>query len=175
MTMAAHSPAADSLAGLLACRALAEAPARLACFDRESALLAGAAPPPPAASTNAPMAPAPPRAAAVHEEVSPPSPPLLSPTEQFGLPNAAIAHTEGAAGARAPELKALHARVSNLKVLSAGIVEFTLDNGQVWEQTNATGDLLVKSGDKITIAKGWFNSYSLQVPSGRECTVKRVR
>ena len=74
--------AAEPLAGLLACRTLSDAAARLACFDRETAALE--------AKVAAPAAAAAPRPV-----------PRLDPTGQFGLPEHTVAKQEVAAGTRA--------------------------------------------------------------------------
>src|SRR5882672_9735890 len=132
------------LAALLACRDLADAPVRLACFDRESAALA--------------------RAAAA---------PTLAPEQTFGLGSATIAAKESATAQR-PELAQVQARVAGIGYRTDGRSEFTLDNGQVWRQTTSGDELLLNKGDVVKLSRGALHSFWLSAPSGRRCKVTRV-
>jgi hypothetical protein len=145
--------ASEPLAPLLGCRALTDPTARLACFDRESAHLDAA-----------PVAPAAP--AAVRPAQS---------KENFGLPDAAIAKKEVAAGTRAADLPAIDAHITHVSVSADGQATFTLDNGQVWRQLLAEGDLLAAPGEPVTLSRGVFNSYWLRLKTGRGCKVTRIR
>jgi hypothetical protein len=172
--------ASASLAELLACRDLADAAARLACFDREAAALApapkagstppGAAtptPPPAGVSLSAPptpVAPVPSRPA-----------PVLDREQQFGLPERAVAAKEVAAGTRAADAAKIESRIARVAPGADGHVVFTLDNAQVWRQVVPEGDLLSKPGDAVTISRAWLGSYWLQLKSGRGCKVARLR
>jgi hypothetical protein len=143
---------ADALGPLLACRAIAEEPARLACFDRESAAL-----------TAAPAAPV----------KSAPSP--AEAKQNFGLPDTVVAKKEVAAGTRAADASNIDAHIAALSVAGNGRSVFTLDNGQIWLQLLTEGDLLLKPGDVVKISRAAFNSYWLQTQSGRGCKVTRIR
>lgn len=56
-----------------------------------------------------------------------------------------------------------------------GYATFTLDNGQVWRQTES-GRLAFKDGETITIKKGVFNSFYLSKPNNnRSIRVKRIQ
>jgi hypothetical protein len=145
--------AAESIVGLLACRALTDPGARLECFDRETAALASA---PVASSAAAPPAPA------------------LDAQQAFGVSGSAIAATEAAA-ARAPKASKIDARVVALALTGNGRTLFTLDNTQVWRQIESERDMLAMLGDAVTISRGAFGSYWLQLKSGRGCKVTRVR
>jgi hypothetical protein len=161
---AAPCGASDPLAGLLACRDIPQAAARLECFDHAAAVLAAAppVPPTPAASAAAPMA-------------SPPAAPPLDAKQQFGLPPSAVAAKEVAAGTRAAEASKIEAHIVGLSQGATGITVFNLDNGQVWRQLLADGDVLARLGDVAVISRGVFNSYWLQLKSGRGCKVTRIR
>lgn len=52
---------------------------------------------------------------------------------------------------------------------------FTLDNGQVWVQTDGVGSGNVKVGEKVRIRKAMLGSYMLVMPSGVALRVKRKR
>jgi lipoprotein-anchoring transpeptidase ErfK/SrfK len=194
----AACPASEPLAPILACRTLADPPARLACFDRESAKLvpasaAAAMPPTSARSAPAPLAaPAPvspPAPAAAVSAASAASVPAAAPTsaapvpsaipastakENFGLSEGAVAKKEVDAGARPKELSSIDAHIVSVSVAGVGLATFTLDNGQVWRQLSPEGDLLAKPGEPVTVSRGVFRSYWLQTKSGRGCKVTRI-
>jgi len=161
-------PASEPLTPILACRTVADPAARLACFDRESARLL---PAPAATATTpaaAPSAPAP---------VSAPAPaaiPAPNAKENFGLSEGTVAKKEVDAGARPKELSSVDAHIVAVSVAGTGLTTFTLDNGQVWRQLSAEGDLLAKPGDPVTVSRGAFRSYWLQTKSGRGCKVTRI-
>ncbi len=197
--------AAESLASLLACRSIADPAARLACFDRETATLAAAGAETSAAPTGAASATTvtSPPAGATARGVSPSgagdsanrnaSSPASSArteaapaarsavatsaeaTQNFGLPSGVIAAKEVAAGQRPADLSRIEAHVTELSRAGDGRVVFTLDNGQIWLQMLHEGDLLLRPGDEVTIARGLFHSFALQTKSGRSCKVTRIR
>jgi hypothetical protein len=162
--------AAEPIAGVLACRALTESSARLACFDRETAALAGS-----------PARPLPDVAPAAGPGNNTSSVPIgkLTPTldarQTFGLNDSAIAAHEQAAGARPQKLTKIEARIVGLALTGEGRTLFTLDDAQVWRQIEADGDPLAKLGDSVTISHGLLGSYWLQLKSRRGCKVTRVR
>jgi hypothetical protein len=165
----APAMAAEPLAPLLACRALADTTARLDCFDRESAKLAGA--PARTASAPSPSMPAPAPAAA------PAAPPAAvpSPQETFGLSQIVVDQKEVAAGKRPAELKQIEAHLVSVSSTGTGVATFMLDNGQVWREVTPAGDLLAKPGDKLTISRGLLSSFWLQAKNGRGSKVTRVQ
>lgn len=143
--------ASDSLGALLACRRIEATAARLACFDRESAALAGQS------SSSAPR-------------------PNLNPRDTFGLaPLQVAARAEEAAHVPKP-LGAVVARITNLSKAADGREVFTLDNHQVWVQLVPDGDWLdARTGETVTISRGWLDSYRLSLPSHRGLKVTRLR
>lgn len=167
------SGAAQTLADVLACRAITDSAARLACFDRETAALANV----PegsiaAAPVVAPAAAAPPTAATA----APGRPaPVLDAQQSFGLSGRAIAANEEAAGARPPKVAKIETRIVALGLTGNGRTLFTLENTQVWRQLESDGDMLAKLGDSTTISRGLLGSYWLQLKNGRGCKVTRVR
>lgn len=188
----APCPAAEPLAPLLACRALVDSAERLACFDRETAHLAGAAPAvAAAAAVAAPPGPSAPKMPPASPTVSAPAP-ASAPTaasgasqaavaaapasskENFGLSATAVSQKEVAAGTRPAELKSIDAHVVAVSSTGTGLATFTLDNGQVWRQLSPEGDLLSRPGDRVTVSLGLFHSYWLQNKNGRGCKVTRV-
>lgn len=155
--MAAPVPslASGSLGALLACRKIAAGAARLACFDRESGALA-----------------AQPRAS---ERPAAPNP-QLNPRETFGLAPLQVAARAEAAAHAPKQLGSLTARISSVARAADGREIFTLDNHQVWVQLLADGDWLdASTGQQVTVARGWLDSYWLRLSSHRGLKVTRVR
>jgi hypothetical protein len=146
LAAASAASAADRLAPLLACRALGEDATRLACFDRESAALAGGG-----------------------------DAAKLSPEQKFGLGAATVVAKEAEPGQPPAGVAALEGTLTGLRTAADGRVVFTLDNGQVWRQLAPGPDLLLKVGDRVKIARGVFDSYLLTTPAMRNCKVTRVR
>ena len=104
-----------------------------------------------------------------------PAPRPLESKENFGLPEGAIAQQEVAAGLRSAELTKIDAHIVAVSLSPGGQATFTLDNGQVWRELQAEGDLLAKPRDVATVSRGLFHSYSLQLKSGRSSKVTRIR
>jgi hypothetical protein len=175
LVCAAPCWAADPLAGLLSCRELTDAAARLACFDRETAALAGAPATPVAGApaTTAPVAALPITSPAAPSP-APPTAPLTS-EQKFGLSSTSIAAKE-APGTQAPKETKLQARITGLALAGDGRTLFTLDNSQVWRQLEADGtDVMARLGDPVTISRGLLGSYWLALKTGRGCKVTRLR
>jgi hypothetical protein len=147
--------AAEPLAGLMACRGLADAVSRLACFDREAAALALVSPVAPAAQA-APV-------------------PMLDPQQKFGLSQSAIAAREAKAGSPSTEPSTIRAKLVQVAAGADGRLVFTLDNDQVWRQLGVEGELLARQGAGVTISRGVFGSYWFELDSGRGCKVTRLR
>jgi len=176
--------AAEPLAGVLACRAITDSAARLACFDRETAALASAPALSSAGQPAAPASPATPAAAATPGNnaaaaiaSAPPkaAAPVLDAQQSFGLSGSAIAANEEAVGARPAKLAKIEGRIVALALAGNGRTLFTLDNTQVWRQIESDGDMLAKLGDSATISRGLLGSYWLQLKNGRGCKVTRMR
>ncbi len=73
------------------------------------------------------------------------------------------------------ELAAVTARVTALKTDGEGMHVIELDNGQTWHQISGSRNLLLNTGDKVTITRAALNSFRLSTPSGRIAKVRRVR
>lgn len=83
-------------------------------------------------------------------------------------------------GAAAPvakeEIPALRARVTGVARRARGEYELTLDNGQVWVQTEVKPQLTFRPGDEVVIRKAAVGSYRLQhVGRKTSTTVDRLR
>ena len=139
--------AAADTGAVLACRSVAEAEARLACFDRASAALAGEG----AAGTAAPSIVS-----------APPS----APGPDFGLPAKPI----GSAAA------ALAARVVSVDRDTLNRRVFALDNGQVWRQLEPAPLSGLREGAAVEIAESGYGGFRLRVDGYQAMTsVKRLK
>lgn len=172
------SAAPQALDRLLACRKVASGPARLACFDRESAAVAAAR-----ASTVTGQRPATGGSPAKAAEPGARSASLrsaadssaLDPLQTFGLPPGQILAREEAARKAPRPLDHIAAHIMALANTADGREVFTLDNHQVWAQLAPDGDLYAKPGEAVEISRGWLGSYSLSLRSRRSCKVTRLR
>ncbi len=185
--------AADTQAGLAACRDLTDPAARLACYDREAAGLPPAptnpppAVPPPAhgglaaAASGSPPPPAAPGGSAptatTGQNAAQPAAvaPKLTPEQQFGMPAHKVADLEVAAGTRPREAQMIEAHITLITPRLDGRTVFSLDNQQVWQQLTTDSDPLAKQGQVVTISRGMLGSYWLKFESGRGCKVTRLR
>jgi hypothetical protein len=175
--------ASEPIANVLACRAIADSAARLACFDRETAALASSpptatasaadTPPAPSSTARTAAAPATVTAAPAPGAATPAAPPLDA-QQSFGLSGSAIAANEEAAGARPAKVAKIEARIVGLSLTGNGRTVFTFDNSQMWRQIESDGDMLARLGDSATISRGLLGSYWLQLKSGRGCKVTRI-
>lgn len=195
----------DVDAALRDCRVLADATSRLFCYDRlvdtraagtvvapslapstraplsmpgmttspVTAAPATAAPTPaapaaPAASAARPVAPAPVSPAPV---ATPPAATASRPrTDRFGEENLPTARR-----APAGDPDQMRARVTALATDPYGDAVLTLDNGQVWKQTEGRA-FKVDSGTAVTIKKGMLGAFFLTADdSSRSIKVKRVQ
>jgi hypothetical protein len=133
------------------CAAMDDDAARLACYDshnppHKSAVRTQG----PAASTKAPEA-------ASHAPTS-----------------ATNARERPAPEARAPEPAELTARVDAVSKKVTGELLLKLDNGQSWVQAQRKAGVLIKPGERVTIAPGTFGGYLLSSDSGATMRVRRL-
>jgi hypothetical protein len=172
--------AADPIADISRCAAVADRDARLACYDDLGSRYTakkGA----PASATQAPVAKAatatpatavvPPARAAQSQpvpSVAKTSSPAES-REQFGLqPNQLPKDPE------APQkLTAIEGVVSGFGHAPNGHQVVRVDNAQSWELLQDS-DPLLAPGDKVSIRRALLGSFIMTTPSGREHRVKRL-
>lgn len=92
----------------------------------------------------------------------------------FGLSEAdKRARDPAAAKASLPE--SLEASVVAVMRHARGELVVTLDNDQVWMQSEAVTQARLSAGDVVTIRKAALGSYQLVTPSGIAMRVRRVR
>lgn len=153
------------------CTAIAEAAARLACYDAAfgapavtapdaNRAVAGAAAPA-AVGPAAPVAPAAASAAAVAGSAAVAAPaPTQSATEQFGFhggqPQPVVAKPAPEAG-----VDSIDSVINQVTRRPTGELIVALENGQVWMQLEADSTVRLKPGDAVTIRKAALGSYKL--------------
>lgn len=162
------SPAVLAAGDPRSCVAIADDAARLACYDR--AMGHTAAPKPAPVAPTATAAPAATSAAA-----APAAPVKKDPVGEFGLSEQAKQAKDPAKAAEAAAAPdSITGRVMSVRWRKYGEFVVTLDNAQVWAQTEPMPSAVVRVGDTVTIKKALFGSYTL-VTAGRIGTkVRRI-
>jgi hypothetical protein len=137
--------------------------ARLACYDshnppHKSAVRTKR----PAASTNAPEAVTPAAGTKAPEAVTPAPAAASTAREWPGTKPAASEPAELTAG------------VVSVSKKVTGELLLKLDNGQSWVQAQRKAGVLIKPGERVTIAPGTFGGYLLSSDSGATMRVRRL-
>ena len=70
--------------------------------------------------------------------------------------------------------KNLSAQVREVAILPAGLYRLTLDNGQVWDTTQADSALAFKANDAVTISRRVFGGYDISL-AGHNTSVSATR
>jgi hypothetical protein len=172
-----QAQASDSLAvQLKRCAAVADASARLACYDGLTGTETAAPPAHPGSA--AAVAPAaegtPSTASGVRGPAVATAPPATAPAAPAAVPNlggAEFGVRNGPLEAKSYPIreKRMLAVVSRVSTRGSGEIVVTLDNGQVWKQIQPA-DYPVEPGDHIEIDVGALGSYVLWSPSKRRAT-----
>jgi hypothetical protein len=160
-----------------ACSAEPDASKRLACFDREIARLHELAqtqtqtqtPTPGSGSARVPKpgVPAPATPSAAPPVDSTPSPP----EERFGMTEA-LQHKSGT---QSKQLDNLKGRVVAVTYKGPEQVRLTLENDQVWEQTEPEAHLGLAPGDTVTIHRGLLGAFYLSSDKVHGLRVQRLQ
>ncbi|HEU4531891.1 MAG TPA: hypothetical protein VFR59_11930 [Steroidobacteraceae bacterium] len=138
-----------------ACASLHVDAERLACYDRAIAAL-----------TATPDAATPPEAAKP-----------VSAEEMFGVTAGMnSAANPPAAPEREQQLDEISAKITEIRGVAnnADRALLTLDNGQVWQVTEAWSSVVMKKGDVVRIKRGTLGSFRMIGRSNRALRVKRV-
>jgi hypothetical protein len=148
------------------CTSIAADMARLKCYDEQAGRQKRQVVPPSGATASTP-APAKP---------VPPAPPIAKPSSsEFGLDADAVRRKQATANPDAPKApEQLVARVKAVVTKPRGYYRITLDDGQVWEETQHTGGLAPEVGETVTLKRGILGSYFLSRSSGLALRVKRI-
>ncbi|MEJ0038680.1 MAG: hypothetical protein WDO68_21830 [Gammaproteobacteria bacterium] len=153
------------------CSSVADDMSRLKCYDEQAARQKKKTAAPPVASTPAPAASTPKPAA--------PSPAPAKPAagpDDFGLDAEAVRRKQAAANPDAPrEPEQVVARVKAVTTRPRGEYRITLEDGQVWDQTqHSASDVPPEAGETVTIKRGMLGSYFLSRAVGMALRVKRI-
>jgi hypothetical protein len=93
--------------------------------------------------------------------------------DQFGL-TADIAHKRAPVAAQKPTEAVLPGKIIALRQGPRGELIFTLDNQQVWDQSEPEPSKTFKVGEDVHIEHGAMGSLWLSADKGRKTRVKRV-
>jgi hypothetical protein len=93
--------------------------------------------------------------------------------DQFGL-TADIAHKRDPVGERKVAEAVLPGKIVALREAAEGQLVFTLDNQQVWIQTEVKSRIQFAVGDAVHIEHGAMGSLWLAADKGRKTRVKRI-
>ena len=134
--------------------------ARLACYDAAFAVNAA---PHSAASETSP-------GAAQSAAAEPPPAAAKTPEESFG-------DTGNLRGSQRPVLpKQVTATVLDAVPLGQGLYRLTLDNGQIWQTTQADWALDFDPRNSVTISRMTFGNYLIsRTGQGRTVSIKRIQ
>jgi hypothetical protein len=133
--------------------------------------------PPPAVQSHPSTDHPPVQAALAQPQVTAPVSPQFAqvPDPNIGLQGAALRKQLKAEGKERPRPVPVSATVARLVPLAHAEYAFQLDNGQIWQQTDGRGDLILKVNDPVTISPGSFGDFFFTTPSKTRIRVKRIR
>ena len=164
----AWAAAGPAPAGIESCGSVTDDKERLACFDRELALLKGRKQTAAPASATAPASPGSPVVAR-----STPPPAELTPEQAMGLTPAKILQIQG--GTSATKLNKLTVKIEGVSTNSSGREVFRLDNGQVWSQVEPDPNFTVQGGDTVVITRGALDSFFMSANAHMNTRVRRAQ
>lgn len=131
------------------CTVITDDRARLACYDQ------------------AHMRPIPPDAGAVPDAAA-------GSLQEFGL-SASTLRARESGKTDQPETDSVSAVVTAIGHGRTGSSVITFDNGQVWEQVDASERLVLTAGMSVTIRRAALGSYKLVTPSRGAVRVRRIK
>jgi hypothetical protein len=141
---------AQDLHAAQACTRLGDEAARLSCYDAAMGVLKSAS-------------------GAAKPQSAPPAEAVgIAPLAKFG--DDGRLHTD----AKTPLPKNLSAQVREVTLLPGGLYRLALDNGQVWDTTQAASALAFKANDSVIISRGLLGSHQISL-AGRNTSVSIVR
>jgi hypothetical protein len=158
------------------CMSITSDKQRLACFDREMAKLDSTetkhgAPASDDGKTNTQTSTGNPTSGA---KATAPSAASLTPERTFGLSGDQILQLEARQGGTPPaKLKSLTAQIASVSHNAEGRWVFTLDNGQVWRQTE-TRSFEASPGAAVRISSGAMGSFWIETSKHNWTRVERV-
>jgi hypothetical protein len=138
----------------LACAGVPDPAQRLACYD---AIFRGAS-----------AAPTTPTTTASSDAGAPAAP------REFGL-NDSVRRARGEPDSRTGTPERIESTVVAVATLPGGLLRVTLENGQVWDQTEAASSFLPRPGRGITLRRGAIGSFLMRAESGPAVRARRSK
>ena len=172
---ASGPPAAATVAATGAVAAVAAPSAAAAAAAPGVAAPAVAAPAVAAPAVAAPPVAAPPVATAIAPNAAVSS---LTPDQTFGLTAEGIRKLEAEQGIKSAQVrppKELTAHIADVARNAAGRDVFTLDNGQVWRQSETRSTFEAHAGDAVVISSRALGSFWLSTSTHNGTRVERLR
>jgi hypothetical protein len=162
------------------CAAIADDQGRLACYDAQfgrpapaQAVASGAAAGAAVAAGSSATAAAPVGGPVVNPVVNPAASPAASPDADFGLTQWKKRSLDPATASTAPQR--ITARVSQVERQRDGRFVVTLDNAQVWQQSETMSRARVAVDDEVTIREASLGSFLLLTANEVATRVRRVK
>jgi hypothetical protein len=185
-----HAAAQALPPAVAACMSEQDSTQRLACYDREvpRAAATRSSAPSAASTTTAPAVPRT-RSPASNSAASaaPPAGTTSAPPASTAPASAPSPESKVNAFGLTPQLQAqqsntppasvlakLTAHITAVSQLPRGESVVTLDNGQIWEEAEATSHLPLRVGDEITIKRGMLGAYYMSTKEVLGLRAKRV-
>lgn len=129
-----------------ACAALSRDSERLACYDKAVAAIK---------SGQAPSG--------------------VGPEHMFGASSTSSRGNPELRDVKREELKQISAVVTSLRRLDDGKIMIELDNGQLWRQQDSDVEMMLATGDEVTIVRAALGTFRIADKTGRFSRFKRVR
>lgn len=146
-----------------ACARMPDPAQRLACYD---AIYRGA----PAASTaSTPSTASTATAATAASDAGAAATP-----GEFGV-NDTVRRARGEPDARSSTPERIESTVRAVATLPAGLLRVTLENGQVWDQTEAASSFLPRPGRSLAIWRGAIGSFLMRADTGPAVRARRSK
>jgi outer membrane autotransporter protein len=101
----------------------------------------------------------------------------LTPEDKLGLSAEGIRKLEGERGIKSADVKPakeLTAHIANVSHNAAGRAVVTLDNGQVWRQSETRSSFEARAGDTAKITPGAMGSFWLSTSTHNSTRVERL-
>lgn len=162
LALAATAPAAaadeppSAIRGLAACRAIADGPERLACYDREAGALVQSVEKKQTLVLD-------------QQEVRRTKRSLFG----FTLPRIGIFGGSKNGGPEEPEFTQIETTIASIRGLGYNKFRFTIEDGAVWETTEGA-NAYPKVGQKVFIKKAALGSYFIRFENARSVKGARV-
>jgi len=92
----------------------------------------------------------------------------------FGASTALVPERKTERETRGDELRQISGTVVSLSRSESGLITLTLDNQQVWRQTDSDTTLTIETGDSVTISRASLGTFRLVDKRGRTSRFKRL-